>query len=170
MPRHELLESDGAPDAGMAAIAARFAAQAGPAGAEATAGAAGAAPAGGHARPHRPGPEDIWPLRLPVLFLNAAGTIDGATNDWAPPTGRAWEINTLTVTFGAGTTLVQIYDEGAFGAMLLFQTTVGGLLDLGHKILLHGERLVFVSTGGGMTIRLFEGIQMDAGYLPTHLT
>ena len=169
MPRHDLLETDGAPDAGMAAIAARFAAQAGPAGVEAAAGAAGAAPAGGHA-PHRPGPLEIWPLRLPVLQNTAAGTIDGAVNDWAPPAGRAWEINAIVITFGAGTTQVSIYDEAAQPANLLFQTSTGGLLDLGHKILLHGERLLFVSTGGGMTIRLFEGIQMDAGYLPTHLT
>lgn len=168
MPRHELL-SDGAPDAGLAAIAAGFAAQAGPLGVEAGA-EADVRGSEAHAQPHRPRPADIWPLRLPVLFLNAAGTIDGAINDWGPPPGRAWEINTLVITFGTGTTLVQIYDEAAQPANLLFQTATGGLLDLGHKILLHGERLLFVSTGGGMTIRLFEGIQMSADYLPTHLT
>ena len=170
MPRHEILENDGGTsDAGLAVIAAGFEARAG---AAALAGEAHAGMQGSeaHARPHRPGPFDIWPLRLPVLFLNAAGTIDGATNDWATPPGRAWEINALAITFGAGTTLVQIYDEAAQGAQLLFQTGASGLLDLGHKILLHGERLLFVSTGGGMTVRLFEGIQMSADYLPSHLT
>lgn len=163
MPRRELLETEpgGAPDAGLASIAADFAARVG----------GGPAPdAPGQVRLHRPGPHEIWPLRLPPLFLAAAGTIDGANFDWACPTGRAWEINAIVITFGAGTTNVAIYDEAAQPANLLFQTTTGGLLDLGHKILLHGERLLFVSTGGGMTIRLFEGIQMDAGYLPTHLT
>lgn len=168
MPRHDLL-SDGAPDAGLAQIAAGFAAQAGPLSVDAGAGA-GVRGSEAHGRPPRPGPWDIWPLRLPVLASAAAGTIDGATNDWGPPAGRAWEINTLVITFGAGTTQVSIYDEAAQGAQLLFQTSTGGLLDLGHKILLHGERLLFVSTGGGMTIRLFEGIQMSADYLPTHLT
>lgn len=170
MPRHDLLESDGGPDAGLAMIAAGFEAQAAGAtlGAGAAAGAEMPPPAAG--RPHHPTATDIWPLRLPVLFLNAAGTIDGAQFDWAPPTGRAWEINTLVITFGAGTTNVAIYDEAAQPANLLFQTSTGGLLDLGHKILLHGERLLFVFTGGGATVRLFEGIQMAADYLPSHLT
>ena len=166
MPRHDLLASDGAPPAGLAAIAAEFSAQAGAASLEGSA-AAGVHGSETHARPHRPGPADIWPLRLPVGFLNAAGTLDPV--DWGPPAGRVWDINAVVITFGSGTTLVQIYDEAAQPANLLFQTTASGVWKPEDPTFLPGERLVVVSTGGGVTVRI-KGTQQAADYEPSHLT
>lgn len=166
MSRHEILESDGSPDAGLAQIAAGFSARA--AGAGVTAGAeAGVQGGGAHAGPHRPGPEDIWPLRLPVGFLAAAGTLDPV--DWGPPVGRVWDINAVVITFGSGTTLVQVYDEAAQPANLLFQTGASGVWHPEDPTFLPGERLVVVSTGGGVTVRI-KGTQQSADYEPAHLT
>jgi hypothetical protein len=161
MPRHDLVDSPevSAPDAGLAAISAGFAAGIGTAGRR--------VPEAGHDRPHRPGPADIWPLRLPVGVLAAAGTLDPP--DWGPPTGRVWDINAVVITFGAGTTLVQVYDEAAQPANLLFQTGASGVWHPEDPTFLHGERLVVVATGGGVTVRI-KGTQQDAGYEPTHLT
>src|SRR5262249_7081902 len=117
MSRHELVPeapepAAQGPDAGLAAIAATFAATVrgpaqGPAAAE---------------QPRRPPtPFDIWPLRLPPLFIAAAGTVDGATADWACPTGRAWELLSIVITLGSGATLVSVYDEAPQPANLLFQ-------------------------------------------------
>lgn len=162
--RHELSEeAEPMPPVGLAAISAQFQAMAG------QPGEAGQAHPPAQLGSPRPGPFDIWPLRLNNLFLNAAGSIDTGVTDWAPQAGFAFELLGVTITLGAGATLVQAYDEAAQPANLLFQTTVSGIWGAA-KILLPGERLVFVSTGGGMTIRLSEGNQVALAYLPTHLT
>ena len=167
MTRRETLETDSrgqAPDAGLAAIAAGFAARLG---VPPTAGPAEADPAGPVSAPrHLVRPEECWPLRLMPANLTAAGTIDPV--DWGPRDGRAWHITEVVITLGAGATLAQVYDEAAQPVNLLFQTTVSGLWEPRQKILLAGERLVFVFTGGGGTVRM-EGVQMMAYFLPTYL-
>jgi hypothetical protein len=164
MPRHDpgLIDSPevSPPDAGLAAISAGFAAGLGT-------GRRAPGHDQDHERPRRPGPADIWPLRLPVGFLAAAGTLDPV--DWGPPTGRVWDINAVVITFGAGTTLVQVYDEAAQPANLLFQTGASGVWHPEDPTFLHGERLVVVATGGGVTVRI-KGTQQSADYEPTHLT
>lgn len=164
MPRHDLVttEDGPAPDAGLAAIAAGFAASAG-------IGDGGQPPpaAQAPARPGRPTAWDIWPLRLPPGVLAAAGILDPV--DWGPPVGRVWEINAVVITFLAGTTLVQVYDEAAQPANLLFQTAAAGVWKPEDPTFLPGERLVIVSTGGGVVVRI-KGNQIAADYEPTHLT
>ena len=166
MTRRETLVSDGAaPDAGLAAIAAGFAARLG--GGLAAGGTAEADPAGPVAAPARHvRPEECWPLRLMPASIAAAGTIDPV--DWGPRDGRAWHITEVVITLGAGATLAAVYSEAVQPVNLLFQTTVSGLWEPRQKILLAGERLVFVFTGGGGTVRM-EGVQMMAYFLPTYL-
>lgn len=171
MPRHDVIEAGGsnggggAPDAGLAQIAAAFNAGLGRADRPPS-------PQGpGEQRPRIASPLDIWVLRLPVLNLTGAGTIDGANNDWSCPTGRIYELLSVAITMGAGATNLQVFDEAAQPANQIFATTVSGSWEPGGgKRLVPGERLVFVATGGGVTIRLAEGNQIDAGYLPVHLT
>lgn len=170
MPERRLLESDRvdtrAPDAGLAAISAAFGAHAGAAAAghpdHAT--QEGYKPPQPHAEP-LVSPEDVWALDMPPGILNAAGTIDQP--DWGPPTGYAWRLTEVTVTFLAGTTLVQFFKNAAAGR-LLFQTAAAGLWEPSRAYLLYGERLVAVATGGGVRIDP-SGERISLRYLPTYM-
>lgn len=167
MTRRQLLESDGAPDAGLAQIAAGFTARAGGAAVTAGAGAMGhGASAPGPARPPV-GPDDVWLLDMPPQVSTAAGTIDPV--DWGPPTGWAWRITYVPFVFGAGCTQVTFYTQSGTGAVgLLFQANSSGLWEPGHLYLRNGSRLVAVTTGGGITISP-RGEAVAIAYLPTYL-
>lgn len=154
---------EGAPDAGMAAIAATFTAQA----------AAGVLPA--RAAPGLPGPDmdvigpaDVWPLRLPPQQNSAGGTLDPV--DWGPPagSGRAWRIDEVIITLGAGTSLVQFYKEAVQAVQLRFQTSGSGIWEPSMLMLLPGERLLAITTGGGATFAI-EGEQIATRVLPRYL-
>lgn len=145
-----------APDAGLAAIAAGFAAQAGGNGHEER--EPGTAP--------RIQPHEVWPLRLPPASIAAAGTIDPV--DWGAPTGRAWHITYISVVFGAGATSATVYRESAQPVNQRFVFTATGIWEPRLLILLAQERLVVVSAGGGVTVAL-DGVQIDAGRLPEYL-
>lgn len=140
---------------GLAAIAAEFSAGAGPVMAAARAGAAVDTPEPGHQGGPLVSSDDVWINPMPVGFLSAAGTIDENVvgPDWGPPTGWVWRITEVPIILGAGTTLVQIFLEaGNSGKGPIFQTGVSGLWEPSRLFLQYGERMVAVSTAGGVTI------------------
>lgn len=164
MVRHTL-ETDGhisdePPDAGLAQIAAGFAARA------AVAAAPGSTGEGQRVTRHLATADDVWTLELPPGTLSAAGTIDPV--DWGPPTGSAWRITGMSIVLGAGTSLVQVYKETNQVQNLRFQTSASGLWEPSHLYVLYGSRLVVVSTGGGVTIAPW-GERIALGFLPTYL-
>lgn len=149
-----------APDAGLAQIAAQFTAGLGGPRPHPGAGGGDAGPAVAKFRPWQ-----IWALRLPPQSIQAAGTADPV--DWGPPTGRAWRIEEVTVTLVTAT-LVQFYKEAAQPVNLRFQTAVSGVWEPKNQILLPGERLICVVTGGAANVAI-EGLQMDLDILPDHV-
>jgi hypothetical protein len=158
------------PDAGLAGIAADFRAGVGPVAAAARVGAAAAAP-GGHERGGGPriprvSPEDMWVLRLPPQSSTAASNFDPV--DWGPPPGRVWEIRSAVITL-QGASLVSIYWEAALPVNLEFQTTVSGVWDPKELVMINGDRLIAVGTGGGFTIGRIRGKQMSVGIAPDYL-
>lgn len=108
----------------------------------------------------------VWPLRLDPQVLTAAGTIDPI--EWRPGTGYCWHITEATISLGAGATQVQIFNEGPQTERLFFSTTASGLLEPRLKLVMPGERLIVVSTGGGCTIRI-EGVTVALYFLATYL-
>lgn len=161
----ELTEELGA-DAGNAAIAARFAAGLGPAGASASVTAGGGSPGhGGHGKP-LVSPDDVWPLEMPPGVLAAAGTID--IPDWGPPPGWFWRLTEVTFVFGAGCTLVTLYRNSSQGlASQLFAATSSGLWEPARRYLSNGQRLVAVANGACVIIP--DGERIATGFLPTYM-
>jgi hypothetical protein len=109
-----------------------------------------AAGAGRRRRPTLPY-EAVHPLPLPAVSLGGAGTAD-PTSLIGPRTGWAWDIRRLTVVFGAGTTQVSIYSTAVDNSTLIAQLSASGIFSGNNEIMLHGERLVVVSAGGGFTM------------------
>lgn len=152
---------------GLAAIAAEFSAGAGPVMAAARAGAAVDTPEAPHHAGALVSADDVWPVTLPVGSNTAAGTIDPP--DWGPPTGWAWRITEVPIILGTGTSLVQIFTESALsGRGPLIQVNASALWEPSRLILIYGERLVAVATGGGVTISP-RGERIRLAFLPTYL-
>lgn len=151
-------------DAGTAAIAARFAAGLGPAGASASVKAGGSAQ-GGSAK-SLVSPDDTWLLEMPPGVLSAAGTLDPV--DWGPPPGWVWRLTEVTFVFGSGCTLVTLYRNSSLGlASQLFQATSSGLWEPSRRFLTNGERLVAVANGACVIIP--DGERIATAFIPTYL-
>lgn len=167
MGDYQTLQSElgGAPDAGNAAIAARFAAGLGPAGVSASAQAGGSASGGGGGGKGLVSPDDTWLLEMPPGVLSAAGTID--QTDWGPPPGWIWRLTEVTFVFGAGCTLISLYRNSSLGAAsLLFQATSSGVWEPSRRFLTNGQRLVAVANGACVIIP--DGERIATGFFPTY--
>lgn len=107
------------------------------------------------------------PIPLAAVASNAAGTID-PTSLLGPRTGWAWDIRRLTVIFGAGTTQVNVVYNQSDASTTLAQLTASGNVLGNEEIMLPGERLIFVSVGGGATIS-GKAIEIALPWLATYL-
>jgi hypothetical protein len=155
-----------APDAGNAAIAARFAAGLGPAKVAGSAEAGGSTEGGGGGGRGLVSPDDTWLLEMQPGVLAAAGTID--LNDWGPPPGWVWRLTEVTFVFGTGCTLISVYRNSSLGgAALLFQATSSGVWEPSRRFLANGERLVAVANGACVISP--DGERIATGFLPTYL-
>lgn len=155
------------PDAGNAAIAARFAAGLGPAGVAAgvSAGGQSAGGSGGGGR-GLVSPDDTWLLEMPPGVTTATSlTVD--QNDWGPPPGWIWRITEVTFVFGAGCTQVTLYRNSSAGlASTLFVATSSGLWEPSRRFLTNGQRLVAVANGACVIIP--DGERIATGFFPTY--
>jgi hypothetical protein len=122
-------------------------------------------PGGAPHPPRRPGPDACWPLRLPPVSATAATNFDPV--DWGPPTGRAWRIDEVTITL-SGASSVAFYKEAIQPVNLRFLTSSAGIWEPRFLMLLPGERLIAVFTGGGATVAI-EGEQIGLDWLPEYM-
>jgi hypothetical protein len=114
--------------------------------------------------------EAVIPAELPALVSTAAGTIDPVQTAWTPDRNYYYDFRTVTFVFGAGTTSVIVYRDLPDPSNEVIQVTTSGVWEPRQCIVKPGgHRLVFVSAGGGVTIRADQVNRIEAHYITRYL-
>jgi hypothetical protein len=119
--------------------------------------------------------DDCHPVDLAPLALAGAGSV--TDERWQPRAGFAWQILLITITFGAGATEAIMYKSadgsGAVPSNALQGFTPNATTSVATwepkgLLFLPGQQALFVSTGGGLTVR-GEAVEIALSKFPAYL-
>lgn len=120
---------------------------------------------------------EVHPVQLaPIAAAGAVANLGAGDERWSPRQGWAWDIQSWSVTFGAGTTSATIARDqsdpsGAWNKMTLDPPAAGSTAYWhpgGHLILLPQQRFVWSSAAGGITVS-GEATEVAIDCLPDYL-
>lgn len=113
--------------------------------------------------------EQCHVINIPGEQINAAGTIDDPDR-FGPRQGFVWQVLGIMLTLGTGATGFSIYEDSPNSPVnLQFSQTVSGRWEPDDYFMLPGSRLVYTSSGGGLTVSNGKAIEIAIDALPGYL-
>lgn len=113
--------------------------------------------------------EQCHVITIPGGQLAAAGTLDDPDR-FGPRPGFAWQVLGVMLQLGSGATGWSVYEDSPLGPLnIQFSQTVSGRWEPDDFFLLPGSRLVYTSTGGGLTVGNGKAIEIGLDALPGYL-
>lgn len=112
--------------------------------------------------------EECHLIDIPPAQSSAAGTID-QPDEWGPQAQWVWQILALPFTLGTGTSAAALYRDAATPVNLVLSQSTSGIFEPKGLFLMPGRRLLWASTGGGLTVCAGIAVEIAIDSLPAYL-